>query len=186
MVQEDIEVCHSIRDYTLAHGGAQQSFGAFPPGRPPHKVIEYTIGLRLPRIGEWMGEPQRAVYPLMIDFHLGYHQAWAREQGTHRVVLGYHHEFLVMPLGLTKALVTFQSFMQWQRHLLLLFDALILYNRTGEDYWSEWDETGGSVVVTEFTHLDFMISSLSAQYEIQTYLDRFTEIAVGGVVDGII
>jgi hypothetical protein len=77
-----------------------------------------------------MGEPQRAVYPSMIDFHLGYHQAWAREQGTHRSILRYHHEFLVMPLGLTNALVTFQSFMQWQRHLLLLFDALIVYNRT--------------------------------------------------------
>jgi hypothetical protein len=84
----------------------------FPLGRPPDRVIEYTIGLRLPRVGEWMGEPQRAVYPSMIDFHLGYHQAWAREQGTHRSVPGYHHEFVVMPLGLTNALVTFQSFMQ--------------------------------------------------------------------------
>jgi hypothetical protein len=56
-VQGDTGVCYSIQDYTLAHGGAQQSFGVFPPGRPLDRVIEYTIGLRLPRIGEWMGEP---------------------------------------------------------------------------------------------------------------------------------
>jgi hypothetical protein len=42
------------------------------------------------------------------------------------------------------------------------------------------------VAVIEFIHLDSVISVLSAQDEIQTYLDRFTEIAVGGVVDGII
>jgi hypothetical protein len=40
--------------------------------------------------------------------------------------------------------------------------------------------------VTEFIHLDSMISALSAQDEIQTYLDRFTEIAVTETVDGII
>jgi hypothetical protein len=112
-IQGDTRVCHNIHNYTLAHGGAQQSFGAFPPGRPPHRAIEYTIGLRLPRISEWMGEPQQAVYPSMVDFHLGYHQAWVREQGTHMPVLGCHHEFLVIPLGLTNALVTFQSLMQW-------------------------------------------------------------------------
>jgi hypothetical protein len=74
-VQGNTEVCHSIRDYTLAHGGAQQSFGEFPPGRPPDRVIKYTIGLRLTRIGEWIGEPQRAVYHSRIDFHLRYHRA---------------------------------------------------------------------------------------------------------------
>jgi hypothetical protein len=133
-----------------------------------------------------MGEPQRAMYPSMIDFHLGYHQAWAREQGNHRSIPGYNHEFLVMPSGLTNALVTFQPFMQWWRHLLLLFDALIVYRRTGEDYWSQWDKIGGIVVVIEFIHLDSVINVLSSQDEIQTYLDRFTENAAGGVVDGII
>jgi hypothetical protein len=38
--------------------------------------------------------------------------------------------------------------MQWWRHLLLLFDALIVYRRRREDYWSQWDEIGGIVVVT--------------------------------------
>jgi hypothetical protein len=107
----------------------------------------------------------------MIDVHLRYHQAWAREQGTHMYVPGYHHEFVVMPLGLTNALVTFQSFMQWKRHLLLLFDALIVCSRMGEDYWSQWDEIGCIVALTEFIHLDSVISVLSAQDDIQTYLD---------------
>jgi hypothetical protein len=40
--------------------------------------------------------------------------------------------------------------------------------------------------MTVFIHLSFVISVLSAQYEIQNYLDQFTDIAVGEVVDGII
>jgi hypothetical protein len=126
MIQEDTRVCHSIQDYTLAHGGAQRIFGVFPLGRPPNTVIEYTIRLRLPYINEWIGEPQREVYTSMIDFHLGYHQAWTREQGIHRSIPGYHHELFVMPLGLTNVSDTFQSFLQWKRHMLLLFDTLII------------------------------------------------------------
>jgi hypothetical protein len=44
----------------------------------------------------------------------------------------------------------------------------------------------GLVVMTEFIHLDSMINVLSAQDEIKTYLDRFTEIAFGKVVASII
>jgi hypothetical protein len=84
-----------------------------------------------------------------------------------------------MPLGLTNALVTFQSCRQWQRHLLLLFDALIIYNRTWEVHLSQLDETGGIVAMTEVFHLDHVISAQSAQEEIQTLLDRFTEISAG-------
>jgi hypothetical protein len=151
----------------------------FPPGRPPDRVLEHTIELRLPRIGEWMGEPQGETYPLMIDLHLGYHQMRAREQDTHRSASRLHYDFLVMPLGLTNALVTFQSCRQWQRHLLLLFDALIIYNRTWEVHLSQLDETGGIVAMTEVFHLDHVISAQSAQEEIQTLLDRFTEISTG-------
>jgi hypothetical protein len=63
-----------------------------------------------------------------------------------------------MPLGLTNALVTFQFGRQWQRHLLLLFDALIIYTRTWDAHPSHLDETGGIVAMTEFFHLDFVIS----------------------------
>jgi hypothetical protein len=87
-VQGNTRVCHSTRDYTLAHGVAQQRFREFPSGRPPDKVIEYIIGLRLPRISEWMVEPQRTVYPSMTNFHLRNHRAWVKEQGTHSFVLG--------------------------------------------------------------------------------------------------
>jgi hypothetical protein len=46
-----------MQGYSLPHGIIQWSFGAFPPGRPPNRVLEHTIELRLPRISEWMGEP---------------------------------------------------------------------------------------------------------------------------------
>jgi hypothetical protein len=34
----------------------------FPPGRPPDGVLEHTIDLGLPKIGEWIGEPQGSAY----------------------------------------------------------------------------------------------------------------------------
>jgi hypothetical protein len=77
----------------------------FPPGRPPDRVIEYTIGLRLPRINEWMGEPQRAIHLSMSYIHRGYHQTWEREHDTHRYYSRRYHELLVIPLGLTNALL---------------------------------------------------------------------------------
>jgi hypothetical protein len=50
--------------------------------------------------------------------------------------------------GLTNALVTLKSCRQWQRHILLLFDALITYNRTWEVHLNQLDETGGIVSMT--------------------------------------
>jgi hypothetical protein len=46
-----------MQGYSLPHGIIQWSFGEFPPRRPPNRVLEHTIELRLPRISEWMGEP---------------------------------------------------------------------------------------------------------------------------------
>jgi hypothetical protein len=174
-----------MQGYSLALGSVQWSCGVFPPGRPPDRVLEHTIELRLPRIGEWMGEPQGATYPLMIDLHLGYHQMRVREQDSHRSASRLHYDLLVIPLGLTNALVTFQSCRQWQRHLLLLFDALIIYNRTWEFHLSQLDETGGIVAMSEVFHLDHVICVQSAQEEIQTLLDRFTEISAGIGSDGL-
>jgi hypothetical protein len=118
----------------LAHGSVQWSFGAFPPGRPPDRVLKHTIELRLPRISEWMGEPRGVSYPSMIDLHLGYHQMRAMEKDTHRSTSILHYDFLVMPLGLTNTLVTFQYCRKWKRNILLLFDALMVYNKTWEDH----------------------------------------------------
>jgi hypothetical protein len=47
--------------------------------------------------------------PSMIDLHLGYHEMRAKEKDTHSSASILHYDFLVMPLGLTNALVTFQS-----------------------------------------------------------------------------
>jgi hypothetical protein len=84
-----------------------------------------------------------------------------------------------MPLGLTNTLVTFQSCRQWQRHLLLLFDALVIYNRTWEVHRSQLGETGEIMAMTKFFHLDWVINAQSAQEEIQTLLDQFIEISTG-------
>jgi len=57
MVQDDSVIGSNMYEYALVYGSVQGSFGAFPPGRPPNRVLEHTIELRLPRISEWMGEP---------------------------------------------------------------------------------------------------------------------------------
>jgi hypothetical protein len=156
MVHDDTMVCNNIQGYTLAHGGVQWSFEAFPPWRPPDRDLEHTIEFGLPRINEGMGELQRVVYPSMIDLHLEYHQMRNKEQDSHKSASRLHYDFLVMPLGLTNALVTFQSCRQWQRHLLLLFDA---HSRTWEVHLSQLDETGGMVAMTEDFYLDHVIST---------------------------
>ena len=76
----------------------------FSPGKPPDRVIEHTIDLRLPRIDEWMGEPQGVAYLLMINFQWGYHHTRVRKSNTHSVAFGCHYEFWVTPLGLTDTL----------------------------------------------------------------------------------
>jgi hypothetical protein len=165
-----------MQGYSLAHGSAQWISRVFPLGRPPHRVLDHTIELRLPKIGEWMGEPQGETYPSMIDLHIGYHKMRARDRDIHRSSSQLHYVFLVIHLGLTNALVIFQYCKQWKRNLLLLFDALMVYNRIGEDHWRQLDETGGIVAMTEVFHLDHVISAQSAWEEIQTLSDRFTEI----------
>jgi hypothetical protein len=98
---------NSMNGYSLIHDSVQWSFRSFSLGRPPNRVLEHTINLRLPRIDEWMGEPQGTTYPSMIDFHLGYHQMRARTKDSHRSSSRPHYDLLIIPLGLTNALVTF-------------------------------------------------------------------------------
>jgi hypothetical protein len=80
-------------------------WGSFFQGDDLNRVLKHTIELRLPRIDEWMGEPQGETYPSMIDLHLGYHQMRPGRQDTHRSASRLHYDFLVMPSGLTNALV---------------------------------------------------------------------------------
>jgi hypothetical protein len=89
-----------------------------------------------------------------------------KDQGTHKIFFRLHYDFLVMPLGLTNTLVIVQSCRQWQRHLLLLFDALIICNRTWEFHLSQLDETGGIVAMSKVFNLDHMISMQSEHEEI--------------------
>jgi hypothetical protein len=84
----------------------QWSGRVFPPGRPPDKFHENTIELRLLNIGEWEGGPQGEAYPLMINLHLGYHQMRVKVQDSHMCSSIFHYDFMVMPVGLTNALVT--------------------------------------------------------------------------------
>jgi hypothetical protein len=65
---------NNMQGYSLARGSVKWSCVVFPPRRPPYRVLRNTIELRLPRIGEWMVEPQGETYPSMINFHLGYHR----------------------------------------------------------------------------------------------------------------
>jgi hypothetical protein len=88
-----------MQGYSLAHDSAQWSFGEFPLGRPLDRVLEHTIQLRLPKINEWMGEPQGATYPLMVDFHLGYHQMRGREHDSRRSTYIFHYISWLCPCG---------------------------------------------------------------------------------------
>jgi hypothetical protein len=79
MVQDDPLIANNMKGYSLARDSVQWSCGVLSPRRPPNIVLEHTIDLRLPRMSERMGQPQRAAYPSMIDIHQGYHQMRARE-----------------------------------------------------------------------------------------------------------
>jgi hypothetical protein len=103
-------VYNGMHDSSLAYNSVQQSVGAFSQGRPPDRGHEHTIDLRLPRIGEGLGEPRGAAYISMIEPHRGYQQMRIREQDTHRSIPRYHGIW-VMPLELTtNTLVTLQSY----------------------------------------------------------------------------
>jgi hypothetical protein len=40
---EDMVVCNNIQEPSLTHGCVRWSFGAFPPGRPPDRVLDFII-----------------------------------------------------------------------------------------------------------------------------------------------
>jgi hypothetical protein len=46
MVHEDMVVCNNIQEPLLTHGGVQWSFGSFPPGRPPDRVLDFIIRIK--------------------------------------------------------------------------------------------------------------------------------------------
>jgi hypothetical protein len=78
--------------------------GEIPSYRLLDRDFEHTLEFGLSRDKEWIYEIHRATYSLKIDLQLGYHQ------NTHEFHYG-HYEFLVMPLGLTNIVATFQYHM---------------------------------------------------------------------------
>jgi hypothetical protein len=171
-------VYDSMQGSSLAHGSGQWSFGAFPLGRPPDRGLEHTLDLRLPRIGEWMGEPRGATYTLIVKLRRRCQQMRIREPNTCKSIPRYHQGILVMPLGLTNTLVTLQSCRQLSRHLSLWFDAL---RKTWEDYQSQLGETGSLVVMAESIHWDLVIRVQGAQWESQILFELCTEFSAANI-----
>jgi hypothetical protein len=123
VVQENTMVCDNMQGSSWAYSSGQWSFEVFPLGRPPDRGLKHTLDLRLPKIGEWMGEPRGEAYTSMIKLHRGCQQMRIREPDTHGFVPTYHREILVMPLGLTDTLVTLQFCRKLSRQLVsTLFD----------------------------------------------------------------
>ena len=104
--------------------------------------FEHTIEFGLSRDEKLIDELHRATYSSKIDLRFGY------QQTTYECHYG-HYEFLVMPLGLTNKLSTFQSHMnpiitpKLQGFMLVFLDDILIYNRTWENNLRQLDETWG-------------------------------------------
>jgi hypothetical protein len=103
----------------------------------------------IPRVDELLEELHGAIYFTKIDLFSGYHKIKMREEDisktTFRCDYG-HYEFLVMPLGLTNSLATFQSCMnhvfnkQLRNYLLVFFYDFLIYNKTCEEHLMHVDQ----------------------------------------------
>jgi len=52
MIQDNSVICNSMQGYSLAPSSVQWSLGVSLPGRPPDRVLEHTIELKLPKIDD--------------------------------------------------------------------------------------------------------------------------------------
>ena len=103
----------------------------------------------IPRIDDLMDDLHGAVFFTKIDLGSGYHQINIREQDIEKTTFCCHFghfEFLVILFGLTNAPTNFQSCMthmfrgQLRKYLLVLFDDILIYNKTWDEHLAHLGE----------------------------------------------
>jgi hypothetical protein len=103
----------------------------------------------IPWIYELLDELHSTICVTKIKLCSGYHQIKMREKDVPKIAFRCHYghyEFLVTPFGLTDALATFQSCMnnvfnkKLNKFLLVFFDDLLIYRKTGEDNLKHVDQ----------------------------------------------
>jgi hypothetical protein len=108
----------------------------------------------IPRIDKLMDELRGDKFFSKIELRSGNHQIKVREKDLPKTTFRCHYgnyEFLAMPFLLTNAPATFQSCMnhvfnkQLRKFLLVLFDDILSYNKTWEDYLRHLDEVLGII-----------------------------------------
>jgi hypothetical protein len=153
MVHDDVVVCSGIQQYTTMNDGVQWDFGMFPSARPPDRDFRHIIEFGSPRIDEWIKKLHGEEYSSEIYLRLGYHQSRNIEWDTCRISLRCYLESLVIPLGLTNIVDTFQFCMQLQRHLALFSYVNGILNRTWRIHLIQLGEVGRIIGVSGLFYL---------------------------------
>nr|GEX60794.1 RNA-directed DNA polymerase homolog [Tanacetum cinerariifolium] len=97
----------------------------------------------LPRIGDLFDQLQGAKFFSKIDLKSGYHQLRVKEQDIPKTIFFTrygHYKFLVIPFGLTNALVVFMDLMNRIFHeyldkfVIVFIDDILVYSKTKEEH----------------------------------------------------
>ncbi|GKD16847.1 putative reverse transcriptase domain-containing protein [Tanacetum coccineum] len=93
----------------------------------------------LPRIDDLFDQLQGAKFFSKIDLRSGYHQLCVKEQDVSKIAFHTrygHHEFLVMPFGLSNAPAIFKDLMNrvfheyLDRFVIVFIDDILVYSKT--------------------------------------------------------